>query len=51
MQFQKGKKHLMGRIKAASELLMITQNEKRHQFLTGGLASGHREVTTILLQY
>lgn len=44
-------KCLTGRIIAASEFLVIMQNEECHQFITRGLTSGHREVTTILIQY
>lgn len=48
--FQKGK-CLTGRVIAASEFLVIMQNEECHQFVTRGLTSGHREVTTVLIQY
>ena len=46
--FQK-EKSLTVRIIAASEFLVIMQNEECHQSITRGLTSGHRQVTTILM--
>lgn len=42
-------KCLTVRIIAASEFLVIMQNEECHQSITRGLTSGHRQVTTILM--
>lgn len=41
-------KCLMGRIIAASEFLVIMQNEECHQSITRGLTSGHRQVTILM---